>query len=123
MKLDSEELLLAAPPEEEENTEEFRADDPTLVALQQKMAQLYIKQKEKGGIINLEEEKNKFLLSSNRVRPWKARREKTRLSHIVLVCLFVLSSFFYISQGYLYVKTLQEEWDVKKEVSSCPSLS
>ena len=59
--------MLAAPPEEEENTMEFRADDPTLVALQQKMAQLYLKQKEKGGIIDLEEEKNKFLLSSNRV--------------------------------------------------------
>lgn len=68
MKLNSEELLLAAPPEEEENTAAFRADDPALVALQQKMAQLYLKQKEKGGIIDLEEEKNKFLLSSNRVR-------------------------------------------------------
>ncbi|XP_063877671.1 E3 ubiquitin-protein ligase RNF25-like [Scylla paramamosain] len=66
-ELNSEDLLLAAPPEEEENTMEFRADDPTLVALQQKMAQLYLKQKEKGGIIDLEEEKNKFLLSSNRV--------------------------------------------------------
>lgn len=59
---------MAAPPEEEENTAAFRADDPALVALQQKMAQLYLKQKEKGGIIDLEEEKNKFLLSSNRVR-------------------------------------------------------
>lgn len=59
---------MAAPPEEEENTAAFSADDPVLVALQQKMAQLYLKQKEKGGIINLEEEKNKFLLSSNRVR-------------------------------------------------------
>lgn len=67
LKLNSEELLLAAPPEEEENTAAFRADDPALVALQQKMAQLYLKQKEKGGIIDLEEEKNKFLLSSNRV--------------------------------------------------------
>ncbi|KAG0720983.1 E3 ubiquitin-protein ligase RNF25 [Chionoecetes opilio] len=66
-ELNGEELLCAAPPEEEENTEEFRADDPELVALQHKMAQLYLKQKEKGGIINLEEEKNKFLLSSNRV--------------------------------------------------------
>lgn len=66
-ELNSEELLLAAPPEEEENTAAFSADDPVLVALQQKMAQLYLKQKEKGGIINLEEEKNKFLLSSNRV--------------------------------------------------------
>ncbi|XP_045622373.1 E3 ubiquitin-protein ligase RNF25 [Procambarus clarkii] len=66
IELNCSELLLAPPPEEEESTAEFRADSPELIALQQRMAQLYIQQKEKGGIIDLEEEKNKFLLSSNR---------------------------------------------------------
>ncbi|KAK8738776.1 hypothetical protein OTU49_003667, partial [Cherax quadricarinatus] len=65
-ELNSSELLLAAPPEEEENTAQFKADSPELLALQQRMAELYMQQKEKGGIIDLEEEKNKFLLSSSR---------------------------------------------------------
>ncbi|KAG7154454.1 E3 ubiquitin-protein ligase RNF25-like [Homarus americanus] len=65
-ELNSTDLLLAPPPEEEEGVEDFRADSPELLALQQRMADLYLQQKEKGGIIDLEEEKNKFLLSSNR---------------------------------------------------------
>ncbi|XP_071548959.1 E3 ubiquitin-protein ligase RNF25 isoform X1 [Panulirus ornatus] len=66
-ELSSSELLQTAPPKEEESIAEFRPDDPELIALQQRMAQLYMHQKEKGGIIDLEEEKNKFLLSSSRV--------------------------------------------------------
>ncbi|CAL4114700.1 unnamed protein product [Meganyctiphanes norvegica] len=64
-ELNEAELLMCPPPEDEGNTEEFDANDPELVSLQQQMSELYIKQKEKGGIIDLEEEKNKFLLSSN----------------------------------------------------------
>ncbi|XP_066959397.1 E3 ubiquitin-protein ligase RNF25 [Macrobrachium rosenbergii] len=66
-ELSSAELLMCLPPEEDKTVAEFRADDPDIMALQQRMARLYMEQKEKGGIIDLEEEKNKFLLSSNRV--------------------------------------------------------
>ena len=66
-QLSSGELLMCLPPEEDKTVTEFRADDPDIMALQKHMAKLYMEQKEKGGIIDLEEEKNKFLLSSNRV--------------------------------------------------------
>lgn len=58
---------MSAPPEEDKCVTEFQADDPEIVAMQQRMAVLYLQQKEKGGIIDLEEEKNRFLVSSNRV--------------------------------------------------------
>lgn len=64
-ELNEPELLMCPPPEEESKTEEFDAGNPEIVALQQQMSEMYIKQKENGGIIDLEEEKNKFLLSSN----------------------------------------------------------
>lgn len=66
-ELSSQELLMSAPPEEDKCVTEFQADDPEIVAMQQRMAVLYLQQKEKGGIIDLEEEKNRFLVSSNRV--------------------------------------------------------
>ncbi|KAK3893968.1 hypothetical protein Pcinc_002247 [Petrolisthes cinctipes] len=66
LQLSSVTLLAALPPEAESSVMPFCPDDPELVALQCKMAALYIAQKQKGGIIDLEEERNKFLLSSER---------------------------------------------------------
>ena len=40
-------------------------NDPALLELQQRMAALYLHQQAQGGIIDLEEEKNKFLVSSH----------------------------------------------------------
>lgn len=61
------ELLEALPPEAESSVVPFSPEDPHLVAIQNKMAALYFAQKQRGGIIDLEEERNKFLLSSERV--------------------------------------------------------
>ncbi|XP_076043299.1 E3 ubiquitin-protein ligase RNF25 isoform X2 [Oratosquilla oratoria] len=60
------EMLATKPPQEGETCSSFIADDPNLKALQKKMAELYLYQKNKGGIIDIEEEKNKFLLSSEK---------------------------------------------------------
>lgn len=61
------ELLEALPPEAESSMVPFSAKDPQLMAIQNKMAALYLAQKQRGGIIDLEEERNKFLLSSETV--------------------------------------------------------
>lgn len=53
-----------APPEEEELMKDFNPASPEIRAIQDKMMSLYLYQKSKGGIIDLEEEKNKFLISA-----------------------------------------------------------
>ncbi|KAK7077638.1 Zinc ion binding, partial [Halocaridina rubra] len=74
-ELSSEELLMCLPPEEDSSVPNFSPDDPDVIVLRQRMTRLYLQQKEKGGIIDLEEEKNKFLLSSNSAEPYDGFEE------------------------------------------------
>ena len=61
-------MLLSSPgPEGEMTDEQWQADDPAVVALREAMAKLFQKQKRRGGIIDLEHEKNKFLVSQTSV--------------------------------------------------------
>lgn len=63
--LDEESLAVACSPEELEETE--KAEEfvvpPSLKEQQLKMAELYERQKAKGGIIDLEHERNKYLVN------------------------------------------------------------
>uniref|UniRef100_A0A2P2ICL7 E3 ubiquitin-protein ligase RNF25-like n=1 Tax=Hirondellea gigas TaxID=1518452 RepID=A0A2P2ICL7_9CRUS len=56
-------LMLCPSPALEDSGEQWRADAPEVVALRQSMAKLFLKQKQRGGIIDLEQEKNKYLVS------------------------------------------------------------
>ena len=66
-QLNIEELLSCLGPEGENELQAFDPRSPELQQLQRTMQQLYLQQKEKGGIIDLDEEKNRFLLQSTRV--------------------------------------------------------
>ncbi|XP_030754591.1 E3 ubiquitin-protein ligase RNF25 [Sitophilus oryzae] len=64
IKCDVEELKTALPPKELENAQKFELTKD-LKMLQEKMQQLYVYQKNKGGIIDIEAEENKLLLITN----------------------------------------------------------
>ena len=55
------------PPAEEDTSPPWCSDAPEVKALREKMAALYLKQKSNGGIIDLEQEKNKFLVNLTQV--------------------------------------------------------
>ncbi|KAA0194841.1 hypothetical protein HAZT_HAZT005199 [Hyalella azteca] len=61
---ESAESLMSMPgPVEEEGEELWSPDAPEVQALQQSMAKLFLQQQQRGGIIDLEQEKNKYFVS------------------------------------------------------------
>ncbi|KAF2354154.1 RWD domain [Trinorchestia longiramus] len=61
---ESVESLLSFPgPTEEENEEQWRPDAPDVLALRRSMARLFLQQQQRGGIIDVEQERNKYFVS------------------------------------------------------------